>query len=55
MTFEYYEEIWAGSDPLNLKALKRRIKQIAYLNPGLTMYIYVDSDGQKFEETYIYP
>lgn len=55
VVFKPDDEIWAGSDPLNLKALKRRVKQIAYLNPGLTMYIYVDSDGQKFEETYIYP
>lgn len=55
VVFKPDDEIWNGSDPLNLKALKRRIKQIAYLNPGLTMYICVDSDGTKFEETFVYP
>lgn len=55
VVFKPDDEIWNGSDPLNLKALKRRIKQIAYLNPGLTLYIYVDSNGTKFEETFLYP
>lgn len=53
--FKLDEEIWADSDPLNVKALKRRVKQIAYLNPGLTMYMYVDRDGEQWEETFMYP
>lgn len=55
VSFKLDEEIWSDADPLNLKALKRRIKQIAYLNPGLTMYMYADTDTDKIEETYIYP
>ena len=54
VTFKYDEEIWADADPLNINALKRRLKQIAYLNPGLTMYMYVDHEGQQFEETFLY-
>lgn len=53
--FKLDEEIWADSDPLNVKALKRRVKQIAYLNPGLTMYMYVDRNGEQWEETFMYP
>lgn len=55
VTFKYDEEIWHDADPINIRALKRRVKQIAYLNPGLTMYLYVDHEGQKIEETYMYP
>ena len=55
VTFKYDEEIWHDADPINIRALKRRVKQIAYLNPGLTMYLYVEHEGQKIEETYIYP
>lgn len=55
VSFKYDEEIWAESDPINIKALKKRVKQIAYLNPGLTMYFYVDHEGTKIEETFIYP
>lgn len=55
VTFKYDEEVWKDADPINIKSLKRRVKQIAYLNPGLTMYMYVDHEGHKFEETYLYP
>ena len=55
VSFKLDEEVWTDSDPLNINALKRRIKQIAYLNPGLTMYMYVDHEGIQFEETYLYP
>lgn len=49
------KEIWKDSDPLNIPALKRRLKQIAYLNPGLTIYMYIDTEGYKFEESFLYP
>lgn len=55
VTFKYDEEIWKDSDSININALKRRVKQIAYLNPGLTMYMYVNHEGYNFEETFIYP
>lgn len=55
VTFKLDEEIWKDSDPLNLKALKKRVKQISYLNPGLTMYYYQDIEGSIVEETYCYP
>lgn len=55
VTFRPDAEIWAKDDPLNIPALKKRLKQIAYLNQGLTMYLYVDHEGAKFEETYLYP
>ena len=54
VTFKPDYNIWKDSDPLNITALKRRLRQIAYLNPGLTMYMYVDNDNSKFEETFIY-
>lgn len=55
VTFKHDNEVWADSDPLNLKALKRRVKQIAYLNPGLFMYFLSEKDGVKeVEETYMY-
>lgn len=55
VTFKLDEEIWADADPLNIKALKRRLKQIAYLNPGLTMYFYTEIDGVTTEDTFLYP
>lgn len=55
VTFKPDSEIWKESDPLNVLALKKRLKQISYLNPGLTIYNYVDNEGKKFEETFLYP
>ena len=54
VTFTPDPEIWADSDPLNISALKRRLKQISYLNPGLTIYMYVDSNEKKIEESFLY-
>lgn len=54
VTFKPDEEVWRDSDPLNITALKKRLRQIAYLNPGLTMYLYVDHEGTQLEETYLY-
>lgn len=55
VTFKLDEDIWKDSDPLNLRALKKRIKQISYLNPGLTMYYYQTVENAVVEETYNYP
>lgn len=51
VSFSPDAEIWADSDPLNAKALRKRMKQIAYLNPGLTIYYFgkgPDSDPEEF-------
>ena len=56
VTFTPDEEIWKDEDPLNIKALRRRIKQLAYLNPGLNFYLFPDGpDTDKEPETYCYP
>ena len=55
VTFKPDPLIWDAADPLNISALKRRLKQISYLNPGLTIYMYVDSNGKKIEESFLYP
>lgn len=55
-TFELDEEMW-GDAWINFKKLNKRLQQLSYLNPGLTIYYYldtVDSEGKeiKLEETY---
>lgn len=52
-------EMWK-EECFDLKRIKRRIQQLAYLNPGLTLYLYIDSDDKdgkriKEEATYYYP
>lgn len=54
VTFKPDDQIWLDADPINLNALKKRVRQIAYLNPGLTMYYYVSNEGTEVEETYMY-
>lgn len=36
--FKMDEDIWSDSDPLNKPALKKRLRELAYLNKGLTIY-----------------
>lgn len=52
-------EMW-GEEKFDLKRIRRRIKQLAFLNPGLELYLYLDSpdkDGAqlKDEQTFCYP
>lgn len=59
VSFVLDEEIW-GAEWYNLKRIRRRIQQLAFLNPGLTFYLYIDShaaDGTavKSEDTFSYP
>jgi DNA gyrase subunit B len=53
------ESIWKD-ECFDLKRIKKRMQQLAYLNPGITNYLYIDSEdkeGKKvnLEETYNYP
>ena len=53
------DEIW-GEDVFDFHKLDTRLRQLAYLNPGLTMYLYldtVDAEGKpvKKEEEYCFP
>lgn len=57
VSFIMDEEIWKDSDDLNVKALEKRIKQNAYLNPGLTLYfMQLDKDDNVlYEKSYCFP
>lgn len=53
------DEIW-GEDTFDFNRLKTRIRQLAYLNPDLTMYLYLDTkdaEGKavKLEKEYCFP
>ena len=53
------DEIW-GEDVFDFTRLKTRIRQLAYLNPGLTMYLYLDTtdaegNAVKLDEEYCFP
>ena len=53
------KEIW-GEETYDFKKIEKRMRQLAYLNPGLTYYLYFDStdaEGNevKLEKTYCYP
>ena len=53
------DEIW-GEDVFDFHKLDTRLRQLAYLNPGLTMYLYLDTmdaEGKplKKEEEYCFP
>ena len=41
--FKMDQDIWSDSDPLNKKALKKRLRELAYLNKGITIY-YAELD-----------
>ena len=52
------DEIW-GDEHFDLKKIRKRVRQLAYLNPGLLIYLYLDTedkDGKrvKVEETHQY-
>lgn len=55
VTFELCEDFWQEADPINYNALIKRLKQIAYLNPGLTIYVYIEDGEYKKEATFLYP
>lgn len=57
VTFQLCEDYWKEADPINYTALVKRMKQIAYLNPGLTMYIYIEDETKEYkkEATFFYP
>ena len=44
ITFTPDEEIWKG-ETFDIKRIQRRIRQLAYLNPGLTIQLIIDADG----------
>lgn len=51
VTFTPDDEIWKDADPLNIKSLRKRIKQLAYLNPGLNFYFFpkgIDEDSESY-------
>ena len=50
------DEIWANiGNVLDINAINRRLKQLAYLNPGLTINFQVeDYTGHNIEETYFF-
>ena len=59
VTYVLDDTIW-GEDVFDFTKLDTRIRQLAYLNPGLTMYLYldtVDANGNtvKKEEEYCFP
>lgn len=53
--FTLNPDLWKESEPLNKKGLIKRLKEIAYLNPGLTMYNIIDTDDYKEENTFYFP
>lgn len=53
------DSIWKGLKP-DLKRVQKRVQQLAYLNPGLTMELAIDTEYEegnpvKVEKTYNYP
>ena len=51
------EEIWANIGmTFDINAINRRLKQLAYLNPGLTInFEVINYEGQNLEESYNFP
>jgi DNA gyrase subunit B len=59
VNFTLDPDIWQD-ERFDLKRIKRRMQQLAYLNPGLTLYLKIDSDDKdgkriNIEDTYCYP
>lgn len=50
--FKPDNEIWEKDDPLNIPKLRKRIKQLAYLNRGLRFYFYPNGIDKEYEEYY---
>lgn len=48
-------EIWADKDDFNIPAINNRMKQICYLNPGLTIKVDIDYKDANIHEVYNYP
>lgn len=58
--YKFDKEVWKEDDVLDLNKVQKRMRQLAYLNPGLSFYVYFDTtDAQgneiKVEETYCFP
>jgi DNA gyrase subunit B len=49
VTFHPDPEIWKNDAPFNYASLKTRIKQLAYLNPGLNMYLFENENVEEPE------
>lgn len=47
-------EIWK-EQKLNVDAINKRLKQLAYLNPKLSLCVDINYDGKVINETYHYP
>lgn len=43
--------IWKEDDIINVKNVDSRLKTLAYLNPGLINYLYVEENGEVKQET----
>lgn len=41
--YELDPEIWGEEEHFDFKKVEKRIRQLAYLNPGLTIYLFIDS------------
>lgn len=59
VSFKLDPEIW-GNEKVDLNKIRKRIQQLAYLNPGLTTYLYFDTENKdgkrvKLEEQHCYP
>ena len=56
--FTFDETIWNNA-PLDFKKIEKRCRQLAYLNPGVLIYLYIDDmNGDKpikIEEQFCYP
>ncbi|MCY7866014.1 toprim domain-containing protein [Bacillus spizizenii] len=56
--YELDDEVW-GDEQFDFKKIQKRIRQLAYLNPGLLIYLFIDSvdangNEVKVEEQHIY-
>lgn len=49
VTFHPDPEIWKDEEPFNFSALRTRLKQIAYLNPKLSIYLFKDENVEEPE------
>lgn len=60
VSYELDDTIWNEEEKFDLKRIKKRLQQLAYLNPGLLFYLYIDSDDKdgkrvKLEEQFEFP
>ena len=49
------KEIWDKLDDFNINQINSRMKQLAYLNPGLTIEVDIDYKGHEVHEKYYFP